>query len=159
MVRSLAYLPLVLIVFAGCDPAAGGGVDCTEIGCSSTLTLTFEHDLPLDEPVLFRVTTPDHVIRCSIGAEPSGVDTCFGFAFSDLSWDEGTVTLVLTDPFLATDENPDSSPYESVEAELTLDGAVLAATTVTIDGGEPDTPNGPDCPPTCWQATGSGDLR
>lgn len=147
-------VPLTLLL--ACDPA--GSKQCTEIDCNSTLTLTFQHDLALDEAVLFTVTTPDHEIRCSIAAEPSGNDSCFGFAFSDLSWDQDTVTLTLTEPFLSTEDNPDSLPYESVEAELSLDGNVLASTTVTVDAGEPDLPNGSGCPPTCWQATGSGEL-
>lgn len=133
-------------------------MQCTEIDCASTLTLTFQHDLPLDEAVILRITTPDHEIRCSIDAEPTGGSSCFGFAFANVEWDAASVTVTLTEPFLATEDNPDSLPYATVDAQLELGGMVLTQVTVDIDAGEPDTPNGPDCPPTCWQATGSGDL-
>lgn len=156
MPRKLTILSPLLIALA-CDPAAAG--DCTEIGCSSTLTLTLQHDLPLDETVQLTVTTPDHELRCSIDPIPSGSGTCFGFAFADLSWDQEAVNVTLTSPFLSTQDNPDSLPYESVDARLEREGVALASATVTVDAGEADTPNGPDCPPTCWQATGVGDLR
>ena len=158
MLRKLPFLPLLLLALA-CDSAGGdGAVPCTEIDCNSTLTLAFQHDLALDEAVILRVTTPDHEIRCSIDPEPTGGSSCFGFAFANVEWDADSVTVTLTEPFLATDENPDSVPYETVDAQLELGSTVLVQTTVTIEAGEPDTPNGPDCPPTCWQATGSADL-
>lgn len=129
------------------------GEPCTGIECNSTLTLTFEHALNLDEgPHRFYITLPNHDLICSVEAAPEGEKSCFGFAFTDLSWTESVVTVFLTNPFFDAELNPNAEPFESVSYEVELGREVLFAGEMALDGGEAEQPD--PCGPMCWQAVG-----
>jgi len=97
------------------------------------------------------VTTPSADLRCSVGPEPAGDATCFGFRFTDLRWDETTITLVLTEPFV-------DAPFEQIEVAVSRAGDEVWREIVDVDAGEAERPNGPDCPGACWRATAAATL-
>ena len=156
---SLVCLVGVLGCAAG-DGNGDGGPGCTEIGCNSQLTITLAHSLPRDgdpHQILFEI--PDHDIRCSIPAGAPGTESCFGLAFADVSWDDDTIELVLVEPFEATPENPEGTPFDNVRVTVTRGSEPIDEFDVPVEPGEPHQPNGEDCPPTCWDATGSGTIN
>ena len=130
------------------------GEECTGIPCDSTLTLNFAHSLPLEEgPHRFTVNTPTHEVLCSVSPTPEGAESCFGFMFSDLTWNTELVTLVLTRPFFDTDIDPEATPFESVMLTVERGQEELFAAEIPIEGGDPIQPD--PCGPVCWEAQGS----
>jgi len=126
--------------------------ECTTESCSSTLTIALSHTLDLSSgPHRLEVTTPSADLRCSVGPEPAGDATCFGFRFTDLRWDETTITLVLTEPFV-------DAPFEQIEVAVSRAGDEVWREIVDVDAGEAERPNGPDCPGACWRATAAATL-
>jgi hypothetical protein len=133
------------------------GASCTDEDCDSTLTLTLQHQLPLLEgPHQITMTTPLFDVDCSIPTELTGSDSCFGFRFADLDWDESTITITLIEPYYDTDLNPEALPFETVGVLVTKSPTVLYDETVTIDPGQSTRPD--PCGPVCWPATGSATL-
>lgn len=134
------------------------GEPCTGEVCSSTLTLTFTHSLPLlDGPHRFLITTPLFDLVCGVEASLEGQKSCFGWAFSDLSWTAQTVTVLLTNPFFDTVENPDALPFESVSVQVERGQDVVWEGVVEIDGGEPIQPD--PCSFVCWSAVGDATIE
>jgi hypothetical protein len=159
--RALRGLLLASLPLLGSCASEGGGPQCTLVGCGtpSTFTLTLEHQLPLDQgPHQLRVDTGLFEVRCSVGVTATGDATCFGYRFTDLAWTASEVTVTLIDPFYDADLNPNSLPFEQVDVRVTRGTDELASLTVAVDGGEPQQPNGPDCAPSCWQATARATL-
>jgi hypothetical protein len=134
------------------------GEPCTGEVCSSTLTLSFTHSLPLlDGPHRFLINTPLFDLVCGVEASLEGQKTCFGWAFTDLSWTAQTVTVLLTNPFYDSNLNPEALPFESVSVEVEHGPAVVWAGVVPIDGGEPEQPD--PCSFVCWTAVGSATIE
>jgi hypothetical protein len=147
---------LAPVLLAALGAASCGSLECTEVGCTSTLAITVEHEAELARGAYrLEVVTPQQELRCSVGPETAGEASCFGFRFADLVWDASAATLTLTGPFGDAVDNPEGRPFEAVEVVVSRDGDELARRTVPVEPGEPVTPNGPDCPPTCWNATGA----
>ncbi len=144
------------------DPAPGldAGPDCSAIGCLSSLELTFDHALDLGEgPYRLEVTLPGGPApRCTVGPESEGETSCFGFRFANVRWDATQIVVSLQQPFSVTPENPTGAPLASADFALERGGATLSEGSLAIDAGEEQRPNGPLCPPTCWQATGTAEL-
>lgn len=158
---------LLASLSAGCEGAASDGDDadqgetlvCTELECTSSFTLTISHDLALaDGGHVLQVDTPLQEIRCSLPAAASGMDSCFGFRFADVSWDAQLISLKLTEPFFDTDLNPEALPFESVQVRIDAGGATVVDEMVQVDGGTPLEPNGAGCPPLCYEATAQLDI-
>ncbi|MFK7986786.1 MAG: hypothetical protein AB8I08_12245 [Sandaracinaceae bacterium] len=133
--------------------------ECTLVGCESRLEVQLEHSLNLSEgSYRLEITTPLQSLRCSFGPEATGANTCFGYRFTDLTWNEERVTVSLIDPFYDMATNPDGEPFESVDVVLFRGMDRVAELTVDIAPGPPDQPNGDGCPPTCWTARGQATL-
>lgn len=147
-------------LLAGCTTLlAGCTAECTEVGCDSRLEIEIAHALDLTAgPYRLEVNTPLQSLRCSFGPETSGVSTCFGYRFSDLTWDDERVTLTLLNPFTDLETNPDGEPFSSVDVAVFQGSDSLGDFTVDIAAGAPDQPNGDGCPPTCWTARGQAAL-
>jgi hypothetical protein len=134
------------------------GQPCTGEVCNSTLTLEFTHSLPLlDGPHRFLITTPLFDLVCGVEASLEGQKTCFGWAFTDLSWTAQTVTVLLTNPFYDTNLNPDALPFESVSVQVEHGQDVVWSGVLPIDGGEPNQPD--PCSFVCWSAVGSATIE
>lgn len=134
------------------------GEPCTGELCNSTLTLEFTHSLPLlDGPHRFLITTPLFDLVCGVEASLEGQKTCFGWAFTDLSWTAQTVTVLLTNPFYDTNLNPDALPFEQVSVQVEHGPDVVWTSVVPIDGGEPNQPD--PCGLVCWSAVGSAIIE
>ncbi len=128
------------------------GEMCTDESCSSLLTMTFAHSLALLEgPHALTIQTPLHELLCSIDPEPSGRKSCFGFMFTDLVWDEQTITVLLTAPYYDTDLNPEATPFESVSVLLELGDMTLYDEMLPVEPGDPIQPD--PCGEVCWHAT------
>lgn len=150
-------------VFAGCDgtsPVEEGDATeegCSGTSCSSTLTLNFAHTYDLSMgPHLLVIETPNFTLDCSVPAQVDGAKSCFGFAFADLAWDASRITVTVTDPFFATETQPDPGPFESVGVSVTRGGEMLSSFELPVDAG----PDGGDplCGTSCWQASASASL-
>lgn len=136
-----------------------GPVECTEVDCNSSLVITVDHALPLSEGGhLLELDTPNFELRCSIPSDESGTESCFGFRFATMTWDQSQIVITLTEPFFDTDLNPEADPWSEVSLSIQKEGAEVAGAVIPVDGGEPQTPNGEDCPPVCWEATASASL-
>ena len=134
------------------------GEMCTGEACASTLTLTFAHSLDLlAGPYRFLFDTPTHSVSCGVEASLSGAESCFGFPFSNVSWDEATVTVVLTSPFYPTDDNPQGLPFEAITLVVKQGQTQLFELPVAIDVGEPMQPD--PCGIACWQAVGAATVE
>jgi hypothetical protein len=134
------------------------GEPCTGEVCNSTLTLTFTHALPLlDGPYRFLITTPLFDLVCGVEVSLEGQKTCYGWAFTDLSWTAQTVTVLLTNPFYDTNLNPEALPVESVSVQVEHGQDVVWEGVVAIDGGEPSQPD--PCNFVCWSAVGSATIE
>jgi hypothetical protein len=152
--RTLLCAPLALALLAvGALPACGvpntdsapSPLACTEIGCISTLTL--------------------HVTGSAIGL--SGMVTIGGRSFI-VTCDDPTTNEAQCDGSDLTFQLPDGSGGGEVVWSLSADGA--AADTGGHGGGSyagngtvtpawnSSTPNGPDCPPTCWEGQATVEL-
>ena len=130
---------------------------CTGEVCDSSLTLTFGHSLPLlDGPYRFLITLPIHDLICSVEPSLSGHKSCFGWAFTDLSWTESQVTVVLLNPFYDTELNPSAEPFASAMVRVERGVDLVWASEVPIVAGDPLQPD--PCGPVCWQATGAATL-
>jgi hypothetical protein len=134
------------------------GEPCTGEVCSSTLTLEFTHSLPLlDGPHRFLITTPLFDLVCGVEASLEGQKSCFGWAFTDMTWTAQTVTVLLTNPFYDTNLNPDALPFESVGVEVEHGQDVVWSGVVEIDAGESSQPD--PCSFVCWSAVGSETIE
>jgi hypothetical protein len=134
------------------------GESCTGEVCSSTLTLTFTHALPLlDAPHRFLITTPLFDLVCGVETSLEGQKSCFGWAFTDMSWTAQTVTVLLTNPFHDTNLNPDALPFDSVSVQVERGQEVVWMGDVQIDGGEPSQPD--PCSFECWSAVGGATIE
>lgn len=128
------------------------GQMCTGEPCSSRLTMTFSHNLSLlDGPHPLNIQTPLHDVICSVDPAPKGDKSCFGFMFTDLTWDEQTITVLMTTPFFDTDLNPEATPFESVSVQVELGDRTLFDEMLPVDPGEPVQPD--PCGQVCWHAT------
>lgn len=145
----------------GTDTGTGGetetetetGEMCTGETCASTLTLSFDHSLDLlAGPYRFLIDTPTHAISCGVEASLVGSESCFGFPFANLSWTEAEVIVVLTNPFYATDANPEGLPFETVMLQVKRGQELLFEAVVPIEVGEPIEPD--PCNVPCWAAVG-----
>lgn len=146
---TLTLLLSVGILTASCDSP----MECTNVGCTSTLSVEIAHDLDLAAgPYRFEIDTGLQTLRCSVGPEPTGDRSCFGFRFADLDWDATSVTLLLTDPFEG------GEPPEMVDVVVVQGDTELSRQSITVDRGETERPNGPDCPGMCWQAVAATSL-
>lgn len=140
------------------DTSTETGEACTGETCTSILTLTFTHSLPLlDGPHRFYIVTPLYDLTCSVEASESGDKTCFGYAFADLSWTPELVTVVLTNAFFAADDNPEGVPFESVNVEVERGDELLYAAELPVEPGEPLQPD--PCGPSCWDASVSATIE
>lgn len=126
MLRLLLVLPLLTIA---CDSGTGA---CTEIGCTSSITLTItdaNEDAVTD--LAGTVTFGDHTfnVDCAKGANNDEQVTC----------EDGVITILVRHP--ATDQ------------EIAVDMSNADGMTCTAEGVVPewttDYPNGEDCPPVC----------
>jgi hypothetical protein len=134
------------------------GEPCTGEICNSTLTLEFTHSLPLlDGPHRFLITTPLFDLLCGVEASLEGEKTCYGWAFTDLSWNAQTVTVLLTNPFYDTNLNPEALPFESVSVRVEHGQDVVWEGVVPIDAGEPFQPD--PCNFVCWSAVGGATIE
>ena len=134
------------------DSGSETGPMCTGETCSSLLTMTFSHNLALlDGPHPVNIQTPLHDVLCSIDPAPEGRKSCFGFMFTDLSWDEQTFTVLMTTPFFDTDLNPEATPFESVAVQVELGDETLYDEVLTVVPGDPIQPD--PCGQVCWHAT------
>ncbi|MEM7157456.1 MAG: hypothetical protein AAF799_31715 [Myxococcota bacterium] len=134
------------------DTGTTGDEMCTDETCTSLLTMTFSHDLALlDGPHPLDIQTPLHDLICSIDPAPEGQKSCFGFMFTDLSWDEQTITVEMTGPFFDTDLNPEATPFESVAVQLRLEDQTLYDEVLPVVSGDPIQPD--PCGQVCWHAT------
>ena len=104
-----------------------------------------------------RLETGTEELLCSVDPEPSGRKSCFGFMFTDLVWDEQTITVLMTAPYYDTDLNPDATPFESVSVLLELDGMTLYDEMLPVEAGEPIQPD--PCGEVCWHATVDATLE
>lgn len=138
--------------------ATDTGPMCTGESCSSRLTMTFGHNLALlDGPHPLRIQTPLHELICSIDPTPTGRKSCFGFMFADLSWDEQTITVLLTTPFYDTDLNPEATPFDSVSVQVELGDQPIYDGTLPVDPGDPIQPD--PCGQVCWHATVDANIE
>ena len=103
------------------------------------------------------ITTPLFDLVCGVEASLEGQKSCFGWAFSDLSWTAQTVTVLLTNPFFDPIENPEAVPFESVSVQVEYGQDVVWEGVVEIDGGEPIQPD--PCSFVCWSAVGSATVE
>lgn len=151
--------PILIALLAACAPEGANEQTCTLIGCTSTLEVTLDHSLDLSAgPYQVNLTTPLNEIRCSVGPDAEGSESCFGFRFTDLSWTADRVTITLTQPFYDTELNPDATPFERVQVSVKQGDVELDALDLLVDAGNAQQPNGPECGPTCWQATAEGTV-
>lgn len=134
------------------------GEMCTGELCNSSLTLSFAHTLPLLEgPHRLVIETPLHELICGVEASLEGAKSCFGFAFTDLSWTSELITVLMTNPFYDTVENPEALPFETVAVRVERGQEVLWEAEVPIEGGEAIVPD--PCGPTCWHAVGDATIE
>lgn len=144
---------LLTTVLLSAPTLSSCALTCTEVGCTNRLTLRLEHSLALTGgPYLLEVVTPEQSLRCSVGPEPTGDRSCFGFRFADLQWDADQITILLTEPFGS------GEPFESVDVSLSRDGVQLVDERFAVARGAAIEPNGPDCPPTCFDAQTGGAI-
>ncbi len=152
MTRLVPFLLMSATFLGGCDDTIPGF--CTDIGCTSTFTLTVEHDLDLTvEGASYNLwLTPEgrREIRCNISG-PQGENSCIGTAFADVTWNAGTIVIELQAPFQDAATNPGGQPWPSYDLVLLEGLDELWSETRTTPQTDPWTPNGPDCAPTCWQ--------
>jgi len=149
---------LILPLLLSCTTTPDDDV-CTNIGCTSSLAIELEHSLDLTQgPWGIYVYYPGHELRCSVGSELEGTGTCFGFRFTDLSWNEERIDLFLTDPFTISDDNPDGVPFSAVQVEIRSGPDILVTQDFPVEAGDPQYPNGPECGGECWSATVQGTL-
>lgn len=148
--RRLALAAVMLIASAACGspPGPGGAVACTQIGCDSGVTFAVS-GVGLDAgggTVVAEACFDGRCERARYTQEANGA----------AEWDNTQLQLFV---------GPDS-----VEVMLRLpeddydpDAAYDVSLELRVDGGEPmrldrrvhlerSQPNGPDCPPVCWQA-------
>ena len=162
--RTLLCAPLALtLLAAGALPACGvpntdsttndstpndGPLACTEIGCVSTLTV--------------------HVNGAGGAIGLSGMVTVGGRSFI-VTCDEPTTNEAQCDGSDLTFQLPDGIGGGEVVWSLSADGATpdtgghgggsyAGNGTVTPAWGS-STPNGPDCPPTCWEGEATVELQ
>lgn len=120
------------ITLAGC-PAEVGQI-CTEVGCNGVLTITVVD--ASDAPVAGLAGT------IAVGGQTFAVD-CAGTSDEAVTCSGGTITVMLGD--------------DVGDTEVVLDlaaGGVTATSTLDPEWTSSQ-PNGPDCPPTCWDAEGT----
>ncbi len=165
--RTLLCAPLALtLLAAGALPACGvpntdsttndstpndGPLACTQIGCVSTLTV--------------------HVNGAGGAIGLSGMVTVGGRSFI-VTCDEPTTNEAQCDGSDLTFQLPDGIGGGEVVWSLSADGAAVDTAdtgghgggsyagngTVTPAWGS-STPNGPDCPPTCWEGEATVELQ
>ena len=148
------FLPLLLLPLhlAACDDPTDRA--CTEIGCTSTFTLTVDHSLDLTaEGASYHLwLTPEgrREIRCNV-AGPEGENSCIGTAFADVRWDEEQIVIELQSPFQDAATNPGGEPWPTYDLTLLEGLDELWSESRTTPETDPLMPNGEGCPPTCWQ--------
>ena len=131
MTRIFLALPLLSLV--GC--ATSGGVACTEIGCTSELVLTVTG--PADTSTVTGTVT--------VGGQEVAVDCAAGSA--EVTCDGNTIVVTL----------PQDVGGGDVTWSLVDGGPYQGSGTVTPTW-ESSTPNGEECPPTCWAGVATVDL-
>ena len=165
--RTLLCAPLALtLLAAGALPACGvpntdsttndstpndGPLACTEIGCVSTLTV--------------------HVNGAGGAIGLSGMVTVGGRSFI-VTCDEPTTNEAQCDGSDLTFQLPDGIGGGEVVWSLSADGAAADTADTGGQGGGSyagngtvtpawgsSTPNGPDCPPTCWEGEATVELQ
>ncbi len=160
--RTLFCAPIALtLLAAGALPACGvpntdstpndGPLACTEIGCVSTLTV--------------------HVNGAGAAIGLSGMVTVGGRSFI-VTCDEPTTNEAQCDGSDLTFQLPDGIGGGEVVWSLSADGAAADTADTGGHGGgsyagngtvtpawSSSTPNGPDCPPTCWEGEATVELQ
>ena len=133
------------------------GPACTGETCTSLLTLNFAHTLPLLEgPHRLSIQTPLYELICSVESSLEGSKTCFGYAFTDLSWTDELVTVEITNAFFPTDEYPTDEPFDTVSFQVERGDELLFEGEVSVEPGEAIAPD--PCGPICWHATAQQQL-
>lgn len=135
MMREIGLTAVVLLAGCGVVP----GLSCTLIGCTSNLDLTVTDPAPLDRDIDVTVDVGGQVLECSGPVDPVNGLGCAGIAISPS--EGGYVVSVV----------PDAEEPVAVRLTIAFDGEVVFDDDVTVSWGEPDSPNGPGCEPTCIQ--------
>lgn len=144
----LLALPLLQALSA--TPTGGCAADeCTEMSCENSLRVDYEPGLvtgPYD--LLLRKDGDTLVARCDDPQAPEAQDNpeglfCDNRGFVVESGPLATATI---------DVNVTIVDVESGDS-------IVEGCTVRIAAGDPITPNGPSCPPTCYEHTGYVELQ
>jgi hypothetical protein len=146
--RILLALPLLHILAA---PAIVGCAtdECTEMGCENSVRVDYEPGL-VSGPYDLLVTGDNGSLtgRCDDPGAPEAEDNP-----EELFCDNRG--FVIQSGPLAT------SVFEVFVTIVDVESgdAIVESCAVGLTAGEPQTPNGPDCPPTCYEHTGYVELE
>jgi hypothetical protein len=139
----LLALPLLQVLSAS---TIGGcaSTGCTEMGCENSLRVDYEPGL-VTGPYDLVITKDGYTVtaRCNDPGAPEAADNpeglvCDNRGFVVESGDLATATIDV----LVTIVDVESGDY------------LVENCTVPLMAGDPEYPNGPDCPPVCYEHTG-----
>jgi hypothetical protein len=126
------------------------GIDCTEIGCSDGVNITFDSEITTHGNYVFVVTLDGVPTTCEYSLPFVEIDGAYG------SCDREGISLTLSGT--ALDESQHSIPYmyipsspEAISIEITRDGSSIASTSF-VPEYEESAPNGKECGPICYSA-------
>lgn len=144
---SFAVQPLVA-VWAAVLVATGAcaSVECTEIGCSDHAVVSFPFDL-IDGPYDLVVQTEHGTLmaRCLEPGAPEAAENSPELSCDAMGYEVDSGLVASAREAVVTITDVDTG-------ELLADGVA-----VTLNAVGEDQPNGPDCPPTCYER--NGELR
>ena len=131
---------MALAALAGCG---GGSEACTEIGCESSATVEFQTSIPQAYDLQVRIGGETLTARCNDPDSMEAVDNP-----EDLECDARGFTII--------GPRGESSSAMITVVDATTEEAIFANISVQLATSADGTlqPNGPDCPPVCYERFG-----
>jgi hypothetical protein len=148
--RPRTLLALTLLQVASAPAIAGcASTECTEMSCENSVRVDYEPGL-VSGPYDLMVTGDNGSLtaRCSDPGSPEAENNPEGIVC------DGRGFVIESGP-LATSV----FDIRVTVADVMSGDAVVENCTVSLTAGDPITPNGPSCPPTCYDHTGYVDLE
>ena len=136
MMRKIGWVALVVVAGCGVIP----GTACTEIGCTSGLSVDVSDPAGLDRDIDVTAEIDGQVLQCS--GTVDAVDGLFCDGIEIVPSADGYVLVLSADI---------EAPAEDVHLTIAWDGAVAFDDDLAPTWGEPSSPNGEHCEPTCIQ--------